>query len=226
MCAHLVASRRASILDGSSESTGQRTADTCRWVVDNANGWLGLILGAKLYYVFYDAGELDTAAFEARVDKVSPVHSLAATRAYCAACCLLPSLKSPTTSSMVHPTMQPIQSRPTLTYGYGHDSNSFWQSLPTHEGGSRDWGPGEANHRLHCRRGRRLCRGRGVRPHHAATRSPDGGGSHPRDAAKLQSEHADDVPGGFDSESLFLLHFLRFVTCARHSNRWFNERRT
>ena len=80
MCAHRVVSRRASILDGSSESTGPRTADACRWVVDNANGWLGLILGAKLYYVFYDAGELDTAAFEARVDKVSPVHSLAATR--------------------------------------------------------------------------------------------------------------------------------------------------
>jgi hypothetical protein len=36
----------------------------------NANGWLGLILGSKLYYSFYDAPDLDETAFEARVDKL------------------------------------------------------------------------------------------------------------------------------------------------------------
>ena len=35
-----------------------------------ANGWLGLILGTRLYYPFYSAESDDEAAFENRMDKL------------------------------------------------------------------------------------------------------------------------------------------------------------
>ena len=37
----------------------------------NVKGWLGLLLGTRLYHVFYDAEDLDEPAFERRVDAVA-----------------------------------------------------------------------------------------------------------------------------------------------------------